>query len=626
MSHKPLNEGEYWFNSAKIRLQMILTFVLLLVFVTILGIRQSIESEQEVEETTDELKIKILELQKLVENHYTERLLNTETQLKIISQFITETFQLSGETELLFAKNVITGKSDSYFVDKNFLHLENTAMSKILDYYIQSNEFTIEIFYKFNDGYVQVYTSDKNPNLNFQFFPENSSFVQGISSFDKIYSHLTFDGNTKWLKSSIKFINKSEVEGIISISTPVIDIHYFNQLFAKQDSHENGKAFIVDKQGFAIIHPEIQGSNIASTHLFKIMSNHATDSVRKIEYIWPESKYGNELWALSIFSDDLQCFINIEVQDEKIESENMQSLLQKMALISFAIVCLTLFIHFLLKNIFARINRIKKAMILLASGEKVDSIKIKNNDEISEITHSFNILKDAISRTATFVQQLNEGDYSHDYKLLSENDSSGKALNELKNHLIETRSETLKRREENELQNTITSSIGKINDIIRSHSDSIENLSYLMILEILHFIGCELCGVFLTETSDNKTYLKLTASYAYDRKRFINKNIDFGEGLVGVCALEKEKIYITELPDDYIKLTSGLGATNPKNLLLVPMLFDNIVQGVIEIASLEVLKKYEIEFVEKVANVLASTVSFYKLSKLKEQTNKSENK
>ena len=88
MSHKPLNEGEYWFNSAKIRLQMILTFVLLLVFVTILGIRQSIESEQEVEETTDELKIKILELQKLVENHYTERLLNTETQLKIISHFI----------------------------------------------------------------------------------------------------------------------------------------------------------------------------------------------------------------------------------------------------------------------------------------------------------------------------------------------------------------------------------------------------------------------------------------------------------------------------------------------------------------------------------------------------------
>jgi PAS domain-containing protein len=73
--------------------------------------------------------------------------------------------------------------------------------------------------------------------------------------------------------------------------------------------------------------------------------------------------------------------------------------------------------------------------------------------------------------------------------------------------------------------------------------------------------------------------------------------------------LEKKTIYLTEIPSDYLFITSGLGSANPRSLLIVPMMINEEVQGIIEIASFNVYKPYEIEFVEKLAQSVAAIVS-----------------
>jgi PAS domain S-box-containing protein len=122
-------------------------------------------------------------------------------------------------------------------------------------------------------------------------------------------------------------------------------------------------------------------------------------------------------------------------------------------------------------------------------------------------------------------------------------------------------------------------------------------------------------GLFLlNEDEDNKKYLDLISAFAYDREKYFEKRIEYGDGIVGACAIEKETIYMTDLPQDYIEITSGLGGSNPDSLLVVPLKIEDQVYGVIEIASFNKFENYQIEFVEKVAQNIASTIQSVKVS------------
>ena len=77
--------------------------------------------------------------------------------------------------------------------------------------------------------------------------------------------------------------------------------------------------------------------------------------------------------------------------------------------------------------------------------------------------------------------------------------------------------------------------------------------------------------------------------------------------LLGRCVQEGSTIFLTEIPDDYIKIKSGLGQDNPKILLIVPIRLTEIIIGVIEIASLEIIHDFQIEFVERIGSTIASS-------------------
>jgi CHASE3 domain sensor protein/putative methionine-R-sulfoxide reductase with GAF domain len=106
-----------------------------------------------------------------------------------------------------------------------------------------------------------------------------------------------------------------------------------------------------------------------------------------------------------------------------------------------------------------------------------------------------------------------------------------------------------------------------------------------------------------TDTSENfgeNGYLKLAASYAYTHRKGSPNEFQIGEGLVGQAALEKQKIFVTDIPEDYISIQSGLGETVPQNILVIPFLYEDKVKGVIEIASLHPMTDIQLEFLEQV--------------------------
>jgi PAS domain S-box-containing protein len=108
--------------------------------------------------------------------------------------------------------------------------------------------------------------------------------------------------------------------------------------------------------------------------------------------------------------------------------------------------------------------------------------------------------------------------------------------------------------------------------------------------------------------------LNMVACYAFNKKKYLNKQVGFGEGLLGQAYLEKETLFLTEVPNGYIQITSGLGDAPPRNIVIVPLKINDAVQGVLEIASFQILEKYQVEFLERLGESIASAIATLKIN------------
>jgi hypothetical protein len=160
--------------------------------------------------------------------------------------------------------------------------------------------------------------------------------------------------------------------------------------------------------------------------------------------------------------------------------------------------------------------------------------------------------------------------------------------------------------EEDEKRQWIATGSSNIDRILRSNRD-IEELQDALIQEIVKYTKSNQGGFFILN-DEMDPFLELTSCYAYDRKKFIQKRIEIGQGLVGQCYLEAEITLLTEVPQNYISITSGLGEANPRCLILIPLVFNEAVQGVLELAAFHTYSKHEITYLQEAAASLASYI------------------
>ena len=240
----------------------------------------------------------------------------------------------------------------------------------------------------------------------------------------------------------------------------------------------------------------------------------------------------------------------------------------------------------------------------------------KKRDEIGTMRNELKHLINGLKRTADFAQNIGKGNLNAEYQPLSGDDVLGNSLLEMRQSLQNAEKEQLIRAKEDEHRNWVTAGLANFAEILRQDNASLEALSYNIISNLVKYLGANQGGIFILNDADDEIdrVLEMTACYAFDRKKFTEKQIRQGEGLVGTCYLEGETIYITDVPDKYMNITSGLGKANPRVILICPLKVNDVIYGVIELASFRVLEPYHLDFVHKVCESIASTISSVKVN------------
>ncbi len=161
----------------------------------------------------------------------------------------------------------------------------------------------------------------------------------------------------------------------------------------------------------------------------------------------------------------------------------------------------------------------------------------------------------------------------------------------------------------------------RFGELLRMYNQEISELSDYILKFLIDYLNANQGGIFiLNEENPQDVFLELKACYAYDRKKFTKKKIqvqeDYAEGLIGQTFLEGKITHLKNVPQDYVRITSGLGDANPSNLVIVPLQNNDQKLGIIEIASFSHFEEYQIDFLEKISESIATSISIVRSNEI----------
>lgn len=140
--------------------------------------------------------------------------------------------------------------------------------------------------------------------------------------------------------------------------------------------------------------------------------------------------------------------------------------------------------------------------------------------------------------------------------------------------------------------------------VVLQQARTFTDLAQSFLSAVAPLLGAGHAVVYILDETDNR--LRLMASYAYRERKQLNSHFGIGEGLVGQCAFEKTPITLTNPPEDYVRIGSGLGELTPKCIAALPILQKGKVLGVLEIASFQSFDDKSMALLEEILPILAT--------------------
>lgn len=423
-----------------------------------------------------------------------------------------------------------------------------------------------------------------------------------------------------------------------SLKSPVVDngkfvavvafditLIQFQELVEKIKPFEGSNAFIISNAGAIAGHPnkDLLNKNIAQVFPDDNTKENISRNISSGENFnyTSEDENGIETYysyaPIFIGETKTPWSIAISVPVKTIMAEANKNFRISLLVGIVGILLMGIFIAIIGKNITNPLTKITELLKQLAKGHIDEKmiVNIETGDEIEEMSKALNESIQGLNKKVDFANHIGQGELNSQFELLSEDDVLGKSLLEMRSSLVKADKEDALRKQEDEKRRWANEGLAKFSDILRQNNDNLENLATEIIMNLVDYLKANQGGLFILNDEDKENiHFNLLSAFAYDRRKYLQRHIQMGEGLIGTCGVEKKTIFMTDIPQDYIEITSGLGGANPTSLLIVPMKLEDDVLGVLELASFNKFEKHEIEFVEKLAESIAGTMSSVRIN------------
>ncbi|MBE9469555.1 MAG: PAS domain S-box protein [Bacteroidetes bacterium] len=422
----------------------------------------------------------------------------------------------------------------------------------------------------------------------------------------------------------VPIIKNDNFIGVIGIDIPLDN---FQQLVDSIKPFEKSYAFLISNNGIFITHPykNLVGKSFKEFAPLTQKKYHVLERIKKgevfslitadksmsLNYItFHPIKIGKTItpWSFAI------------VVPQEVLMVKAKTIFNNSILIGIiGLLILSIIILFVSKKIVTNpILKITNSLKRVAKGNinREQKENVKTNDEAGDISKSINKLIDGLDSAIDFANEIGKGNLDAEFKLLSKKDSLGHSLIEMRKSLVSAAKDEKIQKQEDEKRNWHTRGLANFGEILREKNDDMKKFSYNIIKNLVKYVDISQGAFFIiNDEEENELYYDLLAAIAFGRKKNIKKQVLMGEELIGRAAQEQKTLYLTNVPDDYISITTGISTDkSPQNILIVPLNLNDYIYGVIELVSFKEFEPYQITFIEKVAESIASTIASIKVN------------
>jgi PAS domain-containing protein len=292
------------------------------------------------------------------------------------------------------------------------------------------------------------------------------------------------------------------------------------------------------------------------------------------------------------------------LQSDKLEirAEREKALAAKLttiSLISVVLLGLVLFVILVIsRSILTPIRETEDILYRLSAGELPSIRDYTGKDEFSRMLRSLKTFNGHIHRLMGFVSQVSQNNFQVQADMFEGKGPIAVSLTEMRDNLqIAYKSEA---------QRTWRSQgMAQLGEVLRQQRD-LRSLYDNVLSFIVRYVSAQHGALYVLDNEEEN--LELMATYAYGKKKFVTATLAPGQGMVGQAFLEKDMIILKDIPPTYIKITSGLGESLPRCLVISPLITNDTACGVLEIASFEVMEPHTLDLLKRISEELAAII------------------